>query len=377
MGIIKNIFIFIFLSLLVGSCTTQKEDDKIAQLAEYKQSLTELKKTISDLEAEIEKEQGVSVSAVNVTTKIMVPESYHHYIEVTGKVKADQNTVVSPEGAGKITRIVVSEGDRVSKGQLLAYLNTDAIESQIQEVKVNLELADTTFRRRQILWDQHIGSEIEYLQAKSNKESLQQKLNALEAQLAMTTVKSQISGIVDEIFQKTGEIAGPGLPFAQVVNINTIYVNCEVGERFLGKVKNEDSTFVYFPAIDKTVKTQVFRSSTVINDISRTFRVRINLDNRAHEILPNLIAVVKMKVFSADNLLIVPSILVKQDFEGEFVFVSEERDGKTYARKQYVKSIFNSDNRTIISEGLNAGDAIITQGYDQIVNGTEISIVNS
>jgi RND family efflux transporter MFP subunit len=377
MGIVKNIFIFIFLSLLVGSCATPNEDDKIAQLAEYKQSLTELKKTISDLEAEIEKEQGVSGSVVNVATKIIVPESYHHYIEVTGKVKADKNTVVSPEGAGIITRIVVVEGERVSKGQILAYLNTDAIESQIKEVKVNLELAETTFTRRQKLWDQHIGSEIEYLQAKSNKESLQQKLNALEAQLAMTTVKSQISGVVDEIYQKTGEIAGPGLPFAQVVNINTIYVSCEVGERFLGKVKNGDSTFVYFPAIDKTVKAQVLRSSTVINDISRTFRVRINLNNRNHEIVPNLIAVVKMKVFSADNLLIVPSILVKQDFEGEFVFVCEEREGKTYARKQYVKSIFNSDNSTIISEGLNSGDALVTQGYDQIVNGTEISIVNS
>lgn len=194
--------------------------------------------------------------------------------------------------------------------------------------------------------------------------------------MAMTTVKSQIDGIVDEVFQNKGEIAGPGIPFARVVNIDEIYISAEIGERFLGKINKGDSASIYFPAINKNVSATIQRSSTVINDISRTFRVRINLKNTNQSIKPNLISEVKLKVYTADNMIIVPAILVKQDFDGEFIFIVEQKDGKTYAKKQYVKSIFNTDNKSIISEGLNDDDIIISEGYNQIVNGTEISIVN-
>ncbi len=372
---ILNTSILSIIILTAFSCSNS--EDKSAKLAEYKKQLTEIKKEISKLEKAIEEEKGPAESVVNVATKTIKPETYKHYIEVTGKVKADKNTIVSPEGAGKITQIAVEEGQKVQKGQILAYLNNDAIESQIKDVNIKLELATTTFNRQQKLWDQKIGSEIEYLQAKSNKESLEQNLKALEAQLAMSTVKSQINGIVDEIFQKQGEIAGPSVPFARVVNIDEVYITTEVGENYLGRINKGDSTTIFFPAINKSITAQIYRSSTVIDNISRTFRVRINLDNPSHEIKPNLISTVKLQVYSADNLIIVPSIIVKQDFNGEFVFISEEKDGKTYARKQYVTSIFNTDNKTIISEGLEKGNAIITEGYDQIVNGTEISIVNS
>lgn len=377
MKYIKNTMILILLALLTGACASKSIEDKITQLNEHKTELSKLKKEISKLENEIEMEQGNSTNAVNVATKIIKPQTYKHYIEVTGKVKADENTIISPEGVGKITNIIIEEGDKVKRGQVLAYLNTDAIQSQIEQAKVNLNLAITTFNRQQKLWNQNIGSEIEYLQAKSNKESQEQSLNSLEAQLAMSTVRSQIDGVVDEVFQKKGEIAGPSIPFARVVNLDKIYINTEVGEGFIGKINKGDETSVFLPALDTTIGAKIFRSSTVINDISRTFRVRINLNNVNHKIKPNLISVVKLKVFSADSLLIVPSILVKQDFEGEFVFVTTEKDGKYYAKKQYVTSIFNSNNSTIISEGLNDGDAIITEGYDQIVNGTEIAIVKS
>ena len=367
---------FILFALLMASCGHHGQDKK-EQLAEYKKQLSDLKKEISSLEEEIEKEDGTSGNSVNVGIEIVRPQTYNHFIDVTGKVKADKNTMVSPEGAGKITRIVVKEGDRVSKDQVLAYLNNDAIESQIEQAKAGLQLATTTFERRKKLWDQNIGSEIEYLQAKTEYETQQQNLKAMQAQMAMSTVKSQINGVVDEIFQRTGEIAGPGTPFARVVNIDEVYVDAEVGERFVGMINDGDSASVFFPALDKKMEAKIFRSSTVINDISRTFRVRINLKNPDRTIKPNLISVVKLKVYSADNLLIVPSILVKRDFEGEFLFLTEQRDGKTYAKKQYVKSIFNTDNKTIISEGLKDGDMIVTQGYNQIVNGTEIKIVNS
>lgn len=373
--IIRKTASLILLALLLASCGN--DVDKKKQLAQYKDQLTELKKEISALEDAIESEGGTKSNAVNVNTEVVRPQTYNHYIEVTGKVQADQNTTVSAEGPGKITRIVVTEGDRVRRGQALAYLNNDAIESQIEQIKAGLQLSTTTFERRKKLWDQQIGSEIEYLQAKADKEAQQQNLKTLEAQLSMLTIKSQIDGVVDEVFQKSGEIAGSAIPFARVVNIDNIYVNAEVGERFVGMINNGDSTTVHIPALNEKIDATIFRSSTVINDVSRTFRVRINLKNAEHKIKPNLISVVTLKVYSADSLLIVPSILVKQDFEGDFLFVVEQRDGKTYAKKTYVKSMFDTDNKTIISEGLKDGDTIVTQGYNQIVNGTEIKIVNS
>ena len=365
----------ILLTLLMASCGNG--GDKKEQLADYKKQLSDIQKEIAILEESIESEGGVENNTVNVSTEVVKPQTYNHYIEVTGKVQADQNTIVSAEGPGKITRIVATEGDRVRRGQVLAYLNNDAIESQIAQVKAGLQLATTTFERRKKLWDQQIGSEIEYLQAKANMESHIQSQKALEAQMNMMTVKSQIDGVVDEVFQKNGEIAGPGVPFARVVNVDNIYVVAEVGERFVGTINENDLATVHIPALDSTIEASIFRSSTVINDISRTFRVRINLKNTEHKIKPNLISVVKLKVYTADSLLIVPSILVKQDFEGDFLFVTEQRDGKTYAKKTYVKSIFNTDNKSIISEGLKDGDTIVTEGYNQIVNGTEIKIVNS
>ncbi|WP_171973216.1 efflux RND transporter periplasmic adaptor subunit [Saccharicrinis aurantiacus] len=372
----RNILIG-FIAISLAACSGSETKEKISELAELKADFTELKKQITKLEKEIEEESGSKEGAVNVATKVITPETYNHYIEVTGKVKADENTIISPEGAGKITEILVEEGDNVRKGQTLAYLNNDALDTQIEQAKVNLNLAITTFERQERLWNQNIGSEMEYLQAKSNKESLEQNLRSLNAQKDMMSVKSQINGVVDEVFQRKGEIAGPSLPFARVVNIDKVYVNTEVGEKFLGTINKGDATEIYFPSIKKTVDAKIYRSSTVINDISRTFRVRINLDNKSHEIKPNLLTSVKLRVFSADDLIIVPSILVKQDFEGEFIFVATESNGKSIAKKQYVTSIFNSDNKTIISEGLKSGDQIITVGYDQIVNGTEIAIVKS
>lgn len=372
----RNILIGL-LAISLAACSGGDTKEKITQLAELKAEFTELKKEITKLEKEIEKESGTKEGAINVATKLITPETYNHYIEVTGKVKADENTIISPEGAGKITEILVEEGDNVRKGQTLAYLNNDALDTQIEQAKVNLNLAVTTFERQERLWNQNIGSEMEYLQAKSNKESLEQNLRSLKAQKDMMSVKSQINGVVDEVFQRKGEIAGPSLPFARVVNIDKVYINTEVGEKFLGTINKGDATEIYFPSLDKKVDAKIYRSSTVINDISRTFRVRINLNNPSHEIKPNLLTSVKLRVFSADNLIIVPSILVKQDFEGEFIFVATESNGKTSAKKQYVTSIFNSDNKTIISEGLKSGDKIITEGYDQIVNGTEIAIVKS
>ena len=370
----KKLFIFPLIALMVA-CAPKGDDDRKAkeeQLAKYKKELSELKKNIAKLEKDLS--NGNSLSAINVVASQIEPRLYEHFVDVTGKVQADQNIVVSPEAAGKIISIDVKEGDKVRKGDVLARLNTEMIQRSLAQAEINLQLATTTFNRQADLWEQNIGSEMEYLQAKSNKEALEQQKEGLMAQLDQAIVRAPIDGVVDEVIQKQGEMAGPQMPFARLVNINKVYITADVSELYLQDVKAGDKVALEFPVIDKSMDATIFRSSSVIDPGSRTFRVRIDLDNKANDIKPNMLAILKLRTFAAENAIIVPSILVKKDFSGEFVFVAEKSEGKMLAKKRYIKTGIKDNNNTLVIEGINPGDKVITKGYAQVVDGSAIAI---
>ncbi|WP_244828289.1 efflux RND transporter periplasmic adaptor subunit [Carboxylicivirga sediminis] len=371
----KKLLIFPLIALMVACSAKQSDDDrqvKEEQLNQYKKELSELKKNIAKLEKELaaDKKEG----AVNVVATPVEPRLYEHFVDVTGKVEADKNIIVSPEAAGKIVSIEVKEGDRVKKGTVLARLNTEMTKRSLAQIDINLKLATTTFERQADLWQQNIGSEMEYLQAKSNKEALEQQKEALEAQLDLAIVRAPINGVVDEVIQKEGEMAGPQLPFARLVNIEQIYITADVSEIYLQQVHAGDKVNLEFPVINKATEAKIFRSSSVIDPGSRTFRVRINMNNQSNEIKPNMLAVLKLRTFAAEDAIIVPSILVKKDFSGEFVFVAEEVDGQMRAKKRYIETGIKDNNNTLVVKGIEPGDKIITKGYAQVVDGSAISI---
>ncbi|WP_244824753.1 efflux RND transporter periplasmic adaptor subunit [Carboxylicivirga mesophila] len=371
----KKLLILPLIALMVACSAKQGDDDrqvKEEQLNQYKKELSELKKNIAKLEKELaaDKKEG----AVNVVATPVKPRLYEHFVDVTGKVEADKNIIVSPEAAGKIVSIEVKEGDRVKKGTVLARLNTEMTQRSLAQIDINLKLATTTFERQADLWQQNIGSEMEYLQAKSNKEALEQQKEALEAQLDLAIVRAPINGVVDEVIQKEGEMAGPQLPFARLVNIEQIYITADVSEIYLQQVHAGDKVNLEFPVINKTTEAKIFRSSSVIDPGSRTFRVRINMNNQSNDIKPNMLAVLKLRTFAAEDAIIVPSILVKKDFSGEFVFVAEEVDGQMRAKKRYIETGIKDNNNTLVVKGIEPGDKIITKGYAQVVDGSAISI---
>ncbi len=361
--------------MVLAACSAKTADnrkEKEEELKTYKSELSDLKKKISKLEEELadgSNEGMISVEATPIKTDL-----YEHFVDVTGQVEADKNIIVSPESAGKIVSIDVKEGQKVKKGQILARLNTEMIARSMDEVKINMELANTTFERQSKLWEQNIGSEMEYLQAKSQKESLEQKYEGLQAQLDMAMVKSPINGIVDDIIQKQGEMGTPSAPFARLVNIDHVYINADISETYLQKVNAGDKVKLEFPVLNKTLDATIYRTSSVIDPDARTFRVRVNLDNPDQEIKPNMLATLKLRTFSAENAVVVPSILVKKDFSGEFVFTVATENGKTIAHKQYIKTGIKDNNNTLVTEGLKAGDQLITKGYAQVVDGSVISL---
>jgi len=368
-------FALILSVMVLSACAATTEDkkkEKEEELKTYKSEFSELKKKIAKLEKELSESSGEGV--VSVVTTPITPSLFEHFIDVTGQVQADKNIVVSPESSGKIVSIDVKEGQRVKKGQVLARLNTEMIERSLKEVEINLQLAKTTFERQTNLWDQNIGSEMEYLQAKSRMESLKQNKEALEAQLDMAVVRAPINGIVDDIIQRQGEMANPTAPFARLVNIDQVYITADVSEIYLQKITAGDKVTINFPVLDKIISANIYRTSSVIDADARTFRLRINLKNTDGDYKPNMLSVLKLRTFSAENSIVVPSILVKKDFSGEFVFIATDKEGKTIAQKQYIKTGIKDNNNTLVTEGLNAGDLLITKGYAQVVDGSVISI---
>ncbi len=303
------------------------------------------------------------------------PENFSHYIEVNGTVQAEEEAIVSPEVGGRIKAIYIKEGQEVKKGKLLVSLNTSLIESNIREVKTSLKLATLTYQKQEQLWNEKIGTEMQYLQAKNNKETLENKLHTLQTQLEMAKIKASFDGIVDEIYVKTGEQAAPGMKILHIVNINKLKIYADVSERYLSSVHAGDIAEISFPAFPGyTMEEEIFRTGKVINEKSRTFRIELKIDNRNKKLLPNLISKIKLNDFSANDALVIPSYLIKQDVKGSYIYITESGDGKFTVKKVYIKPGITYEGRTMINSGLSSGDKIIVSGYNLVTNGSEVTI---
>nr|WP_320117714.1 efflux RND transporter periplasmic adaptor subunit [uncultured Marinifilum sp.] len=370
----KKIIIALMIPLLFACSSNNEEKDlsNAEQLKKYKSEFAILKKKITILEKKI-KSENQEEEKVNVLVSDLKSSKFEHFIQVTGNVEADKNITITPETAGNIISIDVVEGQRVNKGDVLGRLNTSQIQRMIDEAKTNLDLTRTIFERQERLWNQKIGSEIEFLQAKTNKESLERNLEALEAQKDMAIITAPFNGIIDQIHQKKGELAGPSIPFAQLVNIDKVYVEGDVSEKYLNNIKAGAIVQLNFPAIDLDIEAPIFRTSNVIDPGNRSFQLRINLNNSKHKIKPNLISIMRIKDYEIDNALVVPSIIIKKDFEGTYLYLAKKEGDHFIAKKTYVKISRTYNNLSLVESGLKLGDKIITEGFSQVVNGTLIS----
>lgn len=370
----KRIVTIIAAALFLAACSsTSVSDDesKRKELKEYKMQLSELEAKIRVLERELQstsaEEQAVKVSVTELEKQL-----FEHFIEVTGKVEADLDVNVSPESVGVIDSIFVVEGQRVSKNQVLGKLNTDALERSLEELKIQLTLAETNFRRQKNLWDQRIGSEMQFLESKTNMESLEKRIDGIMAQIKMAQITSPVDGVVDNIHQKVGEIGGPQIPFARVLNISNIKIYADVSESYLTKVKKGEKVKIYFPALNRELVAPIRQVGNTIDPNNRTFRIRIDLSNPDGMIKPNLVSVIQIRDYFSENALVIPSLFIKQDFNGNYIFIAEDSLGKPLASKVYVEQGMTNNNQTEITGGLEAGMKIISEGYSQISDGTPV-----
>jgi len=366
----KKISILLIIALLFGACSSEKSKEDIKnEIFEYKEKIKSLEKELQN-NPELTSEDFVKVKVIEAKKT-----NVKHSFTSTGTVKAENMAFISPEMNGQIKQIYVKEGQFVKRGQLLVTLNSDVILSSIKELKTGLELAKTMYEKQKTLWDQNIGKEIDYLQAKNKKESLEAKLATINAQYRMSRITAPFSGIVDEIYFKKGEMAMPGRQVIDLVNLNIMEVEADISEKYLPYIKKGDSVSIKFPTYPNLTKSAIVnRTGNIINRANRTFKVVAKIKNKDKKIKPNMIAEIVLSDYSGENYSI-PSIIIKSDRKGEYIFIAKEENGKTTAEKRYIKTGMHAGDNTIIESGINEGEHIITEGYNLINSGTTIKII--
>jgi membrane fusion protein, multidrug efflux system len=373
---IISAILFLITVFVIKSCNSSGEispEDIRTQISDHRQEISELNRKINQLENQL-LAMGEQVSATNglrVQVSALQPVDYDHYFRINGYVEAVRDAIVSPETNGQIRQITVSRGDKVTAGQVVARLNTSVIENNIEEVKTNLQFAETRYERQKGLWDQQIGSEMQFLEARNAYESLQSTLKSLESQLEMSVLRAPFAGVVDEIYLKEGEIAMPGIQVMQIIDLSRLYVNADVSEAYLPQIDPDDTVILRFPSFPGYEEhVPVHRLGNVINPESRTFRLQLLIRNQNDKFKPNMGASLSIRTTALTDVFVVPTILVKQDIQGYFVYVARENeDGKLQARKAYIERGPEGEGRTVIEEGLSEGDLLIEQGHNQVTDG--------
>lgn len=373
---IKKYLVF-FLIIFYFGCGNNQDENKIKEeIVKHKEEIVALKSKISELEKKLEKNSnnnatnGILVSVLEVKK-----EKFEHFFTINGTVEAVQEAFISPELSGQIKKIYVKEGDRVKKGAILADLNSNIIRSSISEIENSLKLAETVFKKREGLWKKNIGSEIQYLESKNNKESLENKIRTLKQQLNLSRITAPINGIIDKIDRKTGELAVPGLPFMQLVDLKILYINSDVSEYYLSMINKGDKAEITFPSFpDLKLNGKILRVGNVVNPQNRTFRISIKINNQNEILKPNMVSVIKLRDFINDNSLTVPSIIIKKDLKGFYMYKVAEKNGNHIAEKIYVKTGLTAKTKTMVISGLNINDKVIVQGYNIVKNGSKIKI---
>jgi RND family efflux transporter MFP subunit len=376
-------FVIILLAVLsIFACKNTSDDPKAIQeeINKKKMEIMKLQTQIHDLEKQL-KEQGINTDdrSILVRTITVKPQRFVHNLDVTGNVETDLEAFISPEINGLVDNIIVQEGDFVKAGQLLATINTDLIEMNIQEVSTQLSLAKTVYKKQKELWDQNIGSEIQYLQAKTNMEALEKKLDALKTQLSKADIRAPFEGHIEKIYQKVGEMGNPARNLFHLVNLSKLKVSANISETHLPYIKKGDTATISFAIYpDLVLREPISVVGSVINPANRTFEIQIQIPNKDRLLRPNIIATVQISDHVYDSAIVVPSIIVKNDAQGKsYVYVAGESKGEKVAQKRYIITGLSYGNKTMVVNGLKPGDQLIIQGYNLVKNGSAIRLKES
>ncbi len=362
------------LAILATLVACNQNNNKKGELEKLKTEQELLNTKISKLEAEINPNQKKDEKAITVKISKLETKPFYHYVEIQGVVDADQNVSVSPQMAGVVTNVYVREGSQVKKGEILATLDAQVLKQSVEEVRTQLDMATTIFEKQKNLWDKKIGSEVQFLQAKSTKESLERRIKTLQEQISMANIVSPISGSVENVPLKVGQMASPGLPASaiRVINMSSAKVMAEVSENFALRIKNGNQAFVRFPDLGKEIETKLSFTSRFIDPSNRTFKVECRIAPKDFELRANMIAYVKIKDYTNEASLVLPVNIIQSNQVGKFVYVIAREGDKVSVVRKTITTGMDYNGEVEITSGLSAGDQVVIAGYQNLKEGSSV-----
>ena len=373
-----NKYTLLLLILILSSCDSNTLDSKKDRLDKLNNSLLDIRLEIKNLEEEIElldsgfnKKNYVYISTISPDVN-----KFFHKVQLRGTVFSRSNVLLNPEMIGRLKRIYVKEGDSVIKGQILAEINADVLNNSILEIETNLELFKVIYERQKNLWENNIGSEIEYLKSKSNYDALLKRFETNKIQLLKYKIVSPFSGMIDKVFLNEGEMSSPAAPIFRIFSGEDSYLNIDASEAYIGKFNIKDNVDIVIPNLDTKVESKILSIGQVIDVYNRSFSIEINIPESLQELVkPNQVMVVEMVDYSNPNAILIPSNVIYSDDMGEYVFGTKEFDGTIIAKKISVIVGKSYNYKSEILEGLDGSEIIIDKGSTEVIEGAYVQII--
>lgn len=387
----KNIKLLIILALIISSCGNKKEKSLDAVLESN--NLTELKERRSEIDVKQQElndqrallnEKIAQLDTIKkvplITTFKAKQEVFNHLLEIQGNVTTKNLLVVTPEFNGILTKVYVKEGQEVKKGQLLAKIDDGGLSQQLAQLEIQTNLAKTTFERQKRLWDQNIGSEIEYLQAKSSFESQAEAVNQLKQQISKTNVTAPFSGTIDDVITEQGSVVMAGQSqLMRIVNLDNMYIETDVPESYIANVTKGKNVTVEFPILGKTIDTKIRQAGDFINPANRTFKIEVSVPNNDKTIKPNLTARLKINDYTNEEALLIPQSIISENADGEqyiYVISNKNNTSEGEAKRVIIKTGRTQGDVIEVLEGIEDGAEIVKEGARSVKDRQMVKVVN-
>lgn len=384
----RKIVLLIVLSALLFSCGNKEQSLEAAlasndltqirakkdQLSAKSQALASQLKKLDEAISKLDTNKKVSL----ITTIQANEKEFVHYLELQGNVQTKKNVLVYPEVPGQLNTIFVKEGQKVIKGQALARIDDGGLLNQLAQLMANESLAKTTYERQKRLWDQKIGSEIQYLQTKTNYEAQKNAVSNLRKNLEKYTIKAPFSGIVDDIIKEQGIIVapGPGAEVFRLVNLGEMYIETDVPETYISAVTKGKEVEVNFPILGKTIHSKVRQAGNFINPANRTFKVSVDVPNKDRVIKPNLTARLKINDYTNPKAILIPQSIISENASGkQYVYIVDTINNTKIAKQVIIETGKTKGDEVEVIKGLTRGMEIVNEGARSVKDQQEVKIL--
>ena len=385
----KYIYSLVLLSFILTSCGGDKiksVDDIIAtnnlelirtKKAELDASAQEISAQLKQLEKSI-KNLDPQEKIPLITTFTAKEAVFTHFVELQGNVNTKQNLVIYPEFSGVLTRVYVNEGQKVSKGQILAKIDDGGLSQQLAQLEIQSNLAKTTFERQERLWKQKIGSEIQFLQAKAAYEGQLEATKQLQQQVGKTLVRAPFSGTIDDVITDQGSVVAPGQSqLFRIVNLDNMFIETDVPERYVSDIVNGKDVKVLFPVLGKEIHAKVRQAGNFINPANRTFKVEVAIPNKDIAIKPNLTAKLRINDYTNEKAILIPQSIISENAEGkQYVYtINDKTNNKATVKREFIETGKTQGDYIEVLSGIQNGEDIIDEGARSVKDGQEVKVL--